>query len=132
LELIGYNLNIPLRDPEIFQNNKFDLIHSRFVLPGIRRRRWATYVRDLKPLLRRGGWIQIMEYKPIVQSSNGRLTDQSAVRRWWQEYKTAMERMDRDPGIGPRLGQLLNDNRYRDVAVDVVQLHIGDWSEGTV
>jgi hypothetical protein len=132
LELGCFDLNVPLRDPEIFQNNSFDLIHSRFILPGIRRRRWATYIRDIKPLLRRGGWVQISEYHALVQSNNGRLTDESAVRRWWQSYKSAMERMNRDPGIGLRLGQLLNHNRYRDVAVDVVQLHIGGWSEGTI
>jgi hypothetical protein len=130
LELIGYNLNVPLRDPELFQNSKFDLIHSRFVFPGIRRRRWATYLRDMRPLLRRGGWVQIMEWLPLVQSNNGRLTDQSAVRRWWYHYSNAMERMDRDPRIGSRLGQLLNDNSYRDVAVDIEQIHIGGWSDG--
>jgi hypothetical protein len=130
LELIGYNLNVPLRDPETFQNNKFDFIHSRFVFPGIRRRRWATYLRDMKLLLRRGAWVQIMEYHPMVQSNNGRLNGQSAVIRWWQSYNSAMERMDRDPRIGPRLGQVLNDSSYRDVAVDIEQLHIGGWSEG--
>lgn len=73
--------------------------------------------------------MQIMEYLPIVQSHNGRLTDQNAVRRWWQEYQGAMADMDRDPRIGRRLKRLLLDNRYRDVEVDIVQLHIGDWSK---
>jgi hypothetical protein len=41
-----------------------------------------------------------------------------------------MTSIDRDPRIGRRLKQLLLDNRYRDVDVDVVQLHIGDWSAG--
>jgi hypothetical protein len=130
LELICYDLNVPLRNPELFRNNKFDFIHSRFVFPGIRRKRWATYLRDMKLLLRRGAWVQIMEYHPMVQSNNGRLTVQSAVIRWWQSYNSAMENMDRDPRIGPRLGQVLSENSYRDVAVDVEQLHIGGWSEG--
>jgi hypothetical protein len=41
-----------------------------------------------------------------------------------------MASMDRDPRIGRRLKQLLLDNRYRDVDVEVVQLHIGGWSPG--
>jgi hypothetical protein len=41
-----------------------------------------------------------------------------------------MERIYRDPRIGSRLGQLLNDNSYRDVAVYIEQIHIGGWSDG--
>lgn len=130
LELIGHNLNDPLRDPEIFKANQYDLIHSRFISPGIETGRWPRYIRDLKLLLRPGGWVQIMEYLPIIQSHNGRLTDASAVRRWWQSYQAAMARMDRDPRIGRRLSQLLLENRYRDVGVDIKQLHIGSWSTG--
>lgn len=129
LELIAYNLNDPLRDPDIFARDKFDLIHSRFVSPGIKARRWATYIRDMKLLLRRGGWVEIMEYYPLIQSHNGRLTDDSAVRRWWESYKTAMSNMDRNPRIGQQLSQLLIDNGYRDVGVDVESLQIGGWSQ---
>ncbi|EUC43111.1 hypothetical protein COCMIDRAFT_7404 [Bipolaris oryzae ATCC 44560] len=127
LELIGHNLNDPLRDPDIFKANQYDLIHSRFVFPGIKTGRWPRYIRDMKLLLRPGGWVQVMEYLPIIQSHNGRLTEHSAVRRWWQSYQAAMTRMDRDPRIGRRLSQLLVENRYRDVAVDILQLHIGGW-----
>jgi hypothetical protein len=74
--------------------------------------------------------VQIMEYLPIIQSHNGRLTDQSAVRRWWSDFQGAMARIDRDPRVGRRLKQLLLENKYRDVDVDVVQLHVGDWSAG--
>lgn len=73
-----------------------------------------------------------MEYLPIIQSHNGRLTEDSAVRRWWQSYQAAMTRMDRDPRIGRRLSQLLVENRYRDVAVDILQLHIGGWPAGRI
>ncbi|KAG9191644.1 hypothetical protein G6011_10378 [Alternaria panax] len=128
LELICHNLNDPLRDPEIFQSNHYDLVHSRFLFPGIKTERWARYVRDVKLLLRPAGWVQMMEYLPIVQSHNGSLTPQSAVRRWWHSYQSAMASMDRDPRIGRRLMQLLLDHGYRDVNVDIVQLHIGDWS----
>ncbi len=130
LELVVHNLNDPLRDPDIFQANHYDLIHSRFVFPGMKTDRWSRYIRDMKLLLQPGGWVQIMEYLPIIQSHNGRLMDQSAVRRWWAAYQGAMMSIDRDPRIGRRLKQLLLDNRYRDVDVDVVQLHIGDWSAG--
>jgi hypothetical protein len=132
LDLVCHNLNDPLRDPDIFQSNHYDLVHSRFLFPGIKTERWARYIRDVKLLLKPAGWVQMMEYLPIIQSHNGRLTEQSAVRRWWQLYQGAMASMDRDPRVGRRLKQLLLDNRYRDVDVDVIQLHIGDWSPGKV
>ncbi|KAF1946879.1 hypothetical protein EJ02DRAFT_418224 [Clathrospora elynae] len=127
LDLVGYNLNDKLRDLEVFRSRPYNLIHSRFVCQGIKSERWASYIRDMRLLLRPGGWVQIMEYYPIIQSDNGRLTDQSAVRRWWLSYKSAMARLNRDPKIGLRLQQLLMANEYRDVMVEVEQLPIGGW-----
>jgi len=72
------------------------------------------------------------EYYPLVQSDNGLLTDQSAVRRWWFAYQTSMGRLNRDPRVGRRLQQLLEDKGYRDVNVDVERLPIGGWHLGTL
>jgi hypothetical protein len=130
LTLFGYNLNDRLRDPEVFQSRAYDLIHSRFVSQGVKANRWASYIGDIKLLLRPGGWVQMMEYYPIIQSDNGRLTDQAAVRRWWQSYESSMRRMNRDPRIGPRLQQLLVQKGFRDVRVDIERLPIGGWHSG--
>jgi hypothetical protein len=71
-----------------------------------------------------------LEYYPLIQSDNGRLTDQSAISRWWQMYAGAMQQLNRDPRIGRRLQQLLVQNGFRDVSVDVEQLPIGAWHPG--
>lgn len=130
LTLCGYNLNERLRDPDVFQSRAYDLIHSRFVSPGIKGNRWASYIQDMKVLLRPGGWIQLMEYYPLIQSDSGRLTDEAAVRRWWLSYEASMRRLQRDPRIGRRLHDLLIQSGYRDVVVEVEHLPIGGWHPG--
>lgn len=73
-----------------------------------------------------------MEYYPLIQSDNGRLTDDSAVSRWWAMYVDVMERLNRDPRVGRRLQHLLIQNRFQDVRVDVEQLPIGGWHPGKI
>lgn len=131
LTLCGYNLNDRLRDPEVFQSRAYDLIHSRFVSQGIKGGRWPSYIHDMRLLLRPGGWVQIVEYYPLVQSDSGRLTDQAALRRWWQSYEASMRRLNRDPRIGRRLKDLMTQEGYREVVVEVEHLPIGGWHSGT-
>ena len=130
LNLCGYNLNDRLNDPEVFQARAYDLIHSRCIGAGIKSNRWSSYIRDMKLLLRPNGWVQIVEYYLNIQSSSGRLTDRSAVRRWWLAYAEAMNGMNRDPRIGTRLQHLFTEARFGDVRVETIQLPIGDWDTG--
>lgn len=130
LTLCGYNLNDRLRDPEVFQSRAYDLIHSRFLSQGIKSNRWTSYIHDMRLLLRPGGWVQLVEYYPLIQSDSGRLTDQAAVRRWWQSYEASMRRLNRDPRIGRRLKDILTQDGYRDVVVEVQHLPIGGWHSG--
>jgi len=130
LNLCGYNLNDRLNDPEVFQARAYDLIHSRCISAGIKSNRWASYIRDMKLLLRPNGWIQVVEYYLNIQSSSGMLTDESAVRRWWLAYAEAMNRMNRDPRIGQQLQRLFTEARLGEVRVETVQLPIGDWDTG--
>ncbi|KAF2999928.1 hypothetical protein E8E13_009014 [Curvularia kusanoi] len=127
LHLWTYNLNDRLNDAELFKAKAYDLIHSRCVSAGIKKTRWSSYIEDMMLLLRPRGWVQIVEYYLNIQSSSGRLTDQSAIRRWWGDYAYAMSRMNREPRIGTRLQHLLTEARFRDVRVETVQLPVGDW-----
>lgn len=135
LNLCCYNLNDRLSDPEVdpdvFKAKTYDLVHSRCVSAGIKSNRWASYIQDMKLLLRPKGWVQIVEYYLNIQSSSGRLTDQSALRRWWLAYAEAMSRMNREPRIGTRLQHLFAEARFGEVRVETIQLPIGDWEAGT-
>ncbi|KAF2661943.1 S-adenosyl-L-methionine-dependent methyltransferase [Lophiostoma macrostomum CBS 122681] len=127
LFLFGYNLNDRLNDPEVFERNAYDLIHSRFVGPGIKANRWASYVRDMKALMKPNGWLQMVEYYPNIQSWSGRLTSQSALTRWYQAYVSAMERSNRNPRIGQRLQSYMTEAGLRDVGGSILHLPIGGW-----
>jgi hypothetical protein len=64
-------------------------------------------------------------------SNSGRVTEQSAVYRWWQGYARAMTDLHRDPRIGPRLHEIVSAAGLRDVQVQYMRLPIGDWDPGT-
>jgi len=130
LTLYGYNLNDRLNHPEVFESKAYDLIHSRFIAPGLKKTRWSSYIRDMRVLLRPGGWAHVTEYHLHIQSDNGQLTDQSAVYRWWQGYSSSMADLNRDARIGPRLQGLLVAAGLRDVRVDFRRLPIGHWDPG--
>jgi hypothetical protein len=130
LDLVGYNLNDRLNDPEVFASRAYDLIHSRFVAPGIKKNRWPSYIRDMRVLLRSGGWVQAAEYHLHIQSNSGRLTEQSGVYRWWQGYARSMTDLHRDPRIGPRLQEHLLAAGLKEVQAQYKRLPIGGWNPG--
>ncbi|KAJ9635888.1 hypothetical protein H2201_000119 [Coniosporium apollinis] len=111
----------PTYDP-----NHYDLIHSRFVAPGIKRDRWPSYVRDLARLLKRNGWVQLVEYYYIIQSDSGLLTDNHALQQWGNAYRQCMEG-ERDPRIGRRLPELLRTAGLVDVQERSFRMPIGGW-----
>ncbi|KAL5115160.1 hypothetical protein ACEQ8H_006914 [Pleosporales sp. CAS-2024a] len=127
LELFGYNLNDKLNDLEVFESRPYDLIHSRFVAHGIKKNRWASYIRDMRLLLRSGGWVQLAECHLHIQSNNGTPMDQSAVYSWWQGYARAMSDLHHDPRVGSRLHELLSAAGLRDIQVELHRLPIGSW-----
>jgi len=112
-----------------FSLNHYDLIHSRCVSPGIKKERWRRYVAELAALLRRDGWVQLVEYYYIIQSDSGRLTDQHALQQWGTVYRAAMER-ERDPRVGRNLRGLLRDANLRDIHERTYNIPIGGWSSG--
>ncbi|OCL10457.1 S-adenosyl-L-methionine-dependent methyltransferase [Glonium stellatum] len=120
-----WNLNEPLIPT--YPANTYDLIHSRFLAPGIKRTRWPDYVKDLKRLLRPNGWVQMVEYYYNFQSDSGLLTDGSAIRRWYEYYRSAME-VERNPRVGSSLQGLMRSANLVDVQGLQYSLPIGPWS----
>jgi hypothetical protein len=132
LDLSGYNLNDRLNDAGLFERNAYDLVHSRFVGQGIKNSRWSSYVQDIRRLLKPGGWLQMMEYYPNIQSDSGLLPNQSALTQWWNTYVEAMKESNRSPRIGQRLQHLMNEAGLREVYGSSINLPIGAWPSGTL
>lgn len=112
-----------------YKPNTYDLVHSRFVAPGIKKHRWPGYVRDICRLLRPGGWVQMVEFYYIIQSDSGLLTDDHALTHWSNGYRYSMDG-DRDPRAGRNLGQLMRNAGLADIEEVTYRLPIGGWSTG--
>jgi hypothetical protein len=132
---IRWNLNARFGDaPRDFglRPETFDLINSRMLCEGIAESRWQEYVSELHQMLKLGGWVQMVEIMPLVQSDNGSLTGTSFLTQWWNEYSQRMVAMNRDPRIGQRLEHLLLGAGFTRsaMAYGAVNVPIGNWRQG--
>ncbi|KAF1813552.1 S-adenosyl-L-methionine-dependent methyltransferase [Eremomyces bilateralis CBS 781.70] len=126
LELFCDDLNSRLT--ETYQQNYYDLIHSRFVQSGIKTRRWPTYAKDLARLTRRGGYVQMAEWYLNFQSDSGRLTESHALTQWYTLYQGACQQMNRNPRVGRELRRYLQDAGLQDIHDFCYRVPIGAWS----
>ncbi|KAJ5444601.1 uncharacterized protein N7458_008473, partial [Penicillium daleae] len=110
-----------------FPANHFDLVHSRLLATGIHRSRWPSYIRDIVRVLRPGGWVQMTEIYFNVQSDNGSITDQHALRRWSTHYMRALE--DRkDIRVGSRLRSFFEEVGLVEIDAKMIPLPLSAWS----
>ncbi|KAL2217874.1 S-adenosyl-L-methionine-dependent methyltransferase [Thermoascus aurantiacus ATCC 26904] len=116
-----------LNAPFTFPPNHFDLVHSRLVASGINRSRWQSYIRDIVNVVKRGGWVQMVEIYFNVQSDNGSLTDEHALRQWSIKYRSALEDL-KDLRVGTRLGSLLAAAGLVEVDTRMIPLPLSAWS----
>ena len=108
----------------------FDFIHSRCVAGGLGRERWTTYVRDIRNMLRPGGYAQFAEYHFLIQSENGTLTSDRCVYRWSTMYLNLLtEHLNRDPRVGRRLASLMRGAGFRNVWERQYRIPIGPWEQ---
>ena len=128
-----WNLNARFRDDrsgDRLQPETFDLINSRLLAEGINTERWSSYIRELKQMLRPGGWLQMVESQLLFQSSSGRLNDDSNLTRWWQWYSHTLQQMGKNVRIGRDLPQLMAAENFENIRSYSLDLPIGDWREG--
>jgi hypothetical protein len=127
IEIVDLNHRLGLREGEA----PFDFIHSRCLNGGIKKNRWDSYIRDLRSMLRRDGWIQLAEYYLNFQSSNGSLTEDHGLRKWSAMYLQVMDNFfNHDPRVGPRLADKLRAQRFRHVRSAQYNIPIAAWAEG--
>ena len=128
-----WNLNARFRDDQSddqLRPESFDLINSRLLADGINADRWEPYIKELKYMLKPGGWLQMVEIEPHIQSSTGRLDDNSHLTRWWQWYSSMMQRMGKNPRIGREMKRHLQDVGFSHVHGGSIDLAIGSWQSG--
>lgn len=64
-----------------------------------------------------------------VQSDNGSITDQHALRQWSSKYIRSLEDL-KDLRVGPRLGTLLREAGLVEVDTRMIQLPLSAWPSG--
>jgi len=65
-----------------------------------------------------------------VQSDNGSITDQNALRQWSSKYKAALDDL-KDLSIGTRLGNLMTAAGLVEVDTKMMQLPLSAWPSVT-
>ena len=130
-----WNLNARFREDrsdDRLRPETFDLVNSRLLAEGIDADRWPLYIRELKHLLKPGGWLQMVELQLHFQSDAGLLSDDSCLTRWWQWYSNTMQQMRKNPRIGRDLQRLLTAEGFNNITARSLDLPIGSWRSGKV
>lgn len=125
-----WDLNVAFGDDrsrDRWMPETFDAVHSRFLADGIDASRWQAYVGDLRKLLKKGGWIQLTELLPHVQSDNGRLSDGSYLNTWWLMYSRALTSMGKNARVARQLERMLANEGFDPIGSTVYNLPIGSW-----
>ncbi|RAL16404.1 class I SAM-dependent methyltransferase [Aspergillus homomorphus CBS 101889] len=116
-----------LNRPFTFPSNHFDLVHSRMLATGIDRVRWLSYIQDIKRVLKPGGWVQMVEMYFNVQSDNGSLTEQHALRQWSTKFMRSLDDK-KDLRVGTRLRDLLLAAGMDQVDARMIPLPLSGWA----
>ncbi|KAL6239244.1 hypothetical protein BDW75DRAFT_227377 [Aspergillus navahoensis] len=117
-----------LNRPFTFPSNHFDLVHSRLLAAGINWSRWPSYIRDIKRVLKPGGWVQLVEIYFNVQSDNGSITENHALRQWSSQLMRSMEEI-KDLRVGNRLKTLLMAEGFTEVDAKMIPLPLSAWPD---
>ncbi|SMQ51063.1 unnamed protein product [Zymoseptoria tritici ST99CH_1A5] len=125
---VRFNLNAPFREEPggFLTPERFNLVNSRLLVDGINAARWQFFVRDMKAVLRPGGWLQMMEVHPLWQSSSGH--DLPFLHRWSERYMSMLTRMGKDPRIGSKLSLYMTECGFQNVHASIEQLPVGAWN----
>lgn len=112
--------------PFTFQSNAFDLVQSRMVGGGINTSRWPSYLRDIKRVLKPGGWVQMTELYWMCQSDNGSITGSHPLRRWSDDYIRSLEGI-KDPRAPLRLQGLFSAAGLVEIEHRMIRLPLCGW-----
>lgn len=117
----------------IFPDEKFDLIQSRCLGPGIPDRRWGDYIMEIWRMTKPGGWIQLVELDPIRSCDDGSMPADTPLA----EYERIAVRVMRDKygttihGALPKLSRHVQKAGFINIKQTDIKSPLGNWTSGT-
>lgn len=84
---------------------------------------------SINRVLNPGGWVQLVEIYFNVQSDNGSITEEHALREWSTQYMGSFETL-KDLRVGTRLRNLLLAEGLTEVDARMIPLPLSAWSTG--
>lgn len=116
----------------IFPDEKFDLIQSRCLAPGIPDRRWGDYVKEIWRLTKPRGWIQLIELDPIRYCDDGSMPANSPLA----EYERIAVRVMKDKygttihGALSKLAGHVQKAGFINIKQTDLKSPLGNWTPG--
>jgi SAM-dependent methyltransferase len=128
-EIVPRNCKLIIQDAEKEWDweQKFDYIHSRMVMVGIRD--WTRLVQQAFKALKPGGWIEMQDLNFPVQSPDNSASADSPLMRWSSLMIEGADKLGMDLKGASRIPQLLRDAGFEEVQVDTPLWPLGPWME---
>lgn len=73
--------------------------------------------------------MQLVEIYYNVQSDNGSITEQHALRKWSSRFMGSLDN-EKDLRVGTRLKTLLTDAGFDDIDTRMIPIPLSSWSNG--
>ncbi|GME57141.1 Methyltransferase type 12 [Neofusicoccum parvum] len=107
---------------------RFDLIHTRAVLLGIRN--WDYLIQQSFASLRPGGWIELQEFHIPIGCDDGSAGPDSAVTKWSLSMHEAFKKLGIDSMATSRFRELLEKHGFESIEKAHTKFPLGPWPKG--
>ncbi|HLI07355.1 MAG TPA: methyltransferase domain-containing protein [Ktedonobacteraceae bacterium] len=104
-----------------FEDGAFDFVHQRLLLFTIPQAYWQQVVNELARVIRRGGWVELIEVNPFFQQMG------PATTRIVDLITQAATQHGLDMGVSQRLGSLLSNAGLKRVGTSTQIVPLGHW-----
>lgn len=114
-----------------FHDERFDLIQSRGIGPGIRDVDWPRYIREIWRLTKPGGWIQIIEIDPIRYCDDGSMPSDSPLAQYETIAKKVMKEKYETTvhAMGRMLARHVQKTGFTNITSINVKGPVGKWTD---
>ncbi|MGH2480022.1 MAG: methyltransferase domain-containing protein, partial [Ktedonobacteraceae bacterium] len=106
-----------------FADESFDFVHQRCVADQLLTPTWPMVARELARVTRPGGWIELVELRQHASNPGPATT---RYLHWWAQWSA---RTGIYTSVGERLGELLQETGFGQVARRHIIAPVGSWGK---